>query len=82
MKIYFFENLPPCISSFLDGQEPPCVASFDITSDMSTFAPRYVLDGGNLIDKYPNKTDEEVANIIKLDEDQKAKELAALYSAS
>ena len=75
MKIYFFENGNSMVADFaFENDVPEHVASFDL-GDRSTFSLRYSLVDKKLVDNYPNKTDEEVAQILNDLENAKAKEL-------
>lgn len=78
MKAYFLTDSSAMIMSIgPDGVEPEHIASFDIPDGASTFAPRYALGDGKLVDKFPGKTDEEVAAALQQAEVDKAKALEA-----
>lgn len=78
MKFYFTTATSCFLADFTDPtHEPEYVAAFDLKKGQSTFTPRYALENGKLVDKYPDKTDEEVAAEIKAAEDAKAATLAA-----
>lgn len=48
----------------------------------STFGPRYGVEDGQIVDKYPNKTDEEVAILVAAQEAAVAEVAAALAEVS
>ena len=76
MKIYFFENGSCDILGFSNpNDEPECLASFELGEEDSHFAPRYSLENKKPVDKYPGKSDEEVAKILQDAESKKAKDL-------
>jgi hypothetical protein len=83
MKLYFFEDGVSYVADFANAEDEPkdAIASFTIADGKSTFAPRYVIENKKLVDKYPTKTDEEVAVILQQAEATKAAELAAQHSA-
>lgn len=70
MKIYFLTETNAVVGSFEKGFEPEHLKSFTLAEDASTFAPRYKLEGGKLVDAYPDLDDEEVA--VKLQEAEAA----------
>lgn len=78
MKIYFFADGLLLIADFANAaDEPECVASFPLEAGASTFGARYALENGELVDKFPGKSDEEVAAALQAAEEAKAAELAA-----
>ncbi len=82
MKIFFFADGRAMVAEFADESlEPECTASFPLTAKQSTFASRYALENGKLVDKYPGKTDEDVATLLQEAEAAKAAELAAKLAA-
>lgn len=78
MKLYFFDETRAGVMEFTDPEhEPAHIAAFDLAEGQSKFVPRYALEDGELVDKYPGKTDEEVAELI----DQAQKAAAAALEA-
>ena len=79
MKIYFFTETRADVMDFANPADEPTnvVASFELAAGQSTFSPRYALEDGQLVDKFPGKTDEEVAVALQQAEAAKAAELAA-----
>ena len=83
MKLYFFEDGVSYVADFANAEDEPkdAVASFVIADGKSTFASRYAVENKKLVDKYPTKTDEEVAVILQQAEAAKAAEIAAQHPA-
>ncbi len=79
MKIYFFTETRADVMDFANPADEPTniVASFELADGQSTFVPRYKLEDGQLVDKFPSKTDEEVAVLLQQEEAVKAAQLAA-----
>lgn len=79
MKIYFLTpGDRPLIAEFAkESDAPPHSAAFDLADGDSTFDLRYALEAGKLVDKFPGKSDDEVAAALQAAEQAKAEELAA-----
>lgn len=79
MKIYFLDDQRSVVAEFADeSAAPEHVAAFPLADGQSTFALRYTLVDGALVDAYPDMTDEEVAAAINAAEIARAAELARL----
>lgn len=83
MKIYFFEDGTAYIADYaFEVDEPQCSISFALADGDSTFAPRYAVEGTKLVDKYPGKSDEEVAMELQAEEAERAAAIATQNPAA
>lgn len=77
--ILFLNEKTALYMDITEGMEiPENIAYFELAEGQSTFCPRYSLVGGDLVDNYPDFTDEQVAETIQEEQRQKALELEAL----
>lgn len=77
MKLYFFKNMDAMVAEF--EKEPECLASFSLKEGESKFTPRYALVEGELVDNFPDKTDEEVAQLLQLAAEEEALALESKF---
>jgi hypothetical protein len=82
MKIYFFERESAYVADFVFVEDEPknYTAAFELQPGQSHFAARYSVENQTLVDKYPDKTDDEVAVILQQLELEKVAQIAAKFS--
>ena len=69
-------------SDTLPETEGTVFTSRPLLEGESTFGPRYSLEDGQIVDKFPGKTDEEVAALVAAQEPAAAEVAAALAEVS
>ena len=76
--IFINEETSVCMEVSKETNVPENIGVFELEEGQSTFCPRYKLKNNIIFDKYPEKSDEEVAIYLQQLEVEKALEIESV----